>query len=48
MMVGKAAVGKREKEEEGGRRGGKARVADQTAGMDGTGFHTLKYLSVGA
>ena len=33
MMVGKAAVGKREKEEEGGRRSGKARVADQTAGM---------------
>jgi hypothetical protein len=34
MMVGKAAVGKREKEEEGGgRRSGKARVADQTVGM---------------
>jgi len=32
MMVGKAAVGKREKEE-GGRRSWKARVADQTAGM---------------
>jgi hypothetical protein len=33
MMVEKAAVGRREKEEEGGRRSGKARVADQTAGM---------------
>jgi hypothetical protein len=32
MMVGKAAIGKREKEE-GGRRSGKARVVDQTAGM---------------
>jgi hypothetical protein len=32
MMVEKAAVGRREKEE-GGRRSGKARVADQTAGM---------------
>jgi hypothetical protein len=32
MIVEKAAVGKREKEE-GGRRSGKARVADQTAGM---------------
>jgi hypothetical protein len=35
MMV-KAAVGRgrrREKEEEGGRRSGKARVADQTADM---------------
>src|SRR2546423_6603455 len=30
---GKAAVGKREKEGEGGRRSGKARVADQTTGM---------------
>ena len=47
-MVGKAAVGKREKEEEGGRRSGKARVADQTAGMTERGFHALKYLSVGA
>jgi hypothetical protein len=28
MMVGKVAVGKRENEEEGGRRSGKARVAD--------------------
>jgi hypothetical protein len=32
MVVGKAAVGKREKEE-GGRRSGKARVVDQTEGM---------------
>jgi hypothetical protein len=32
-MVEKAAVGRREKEEEGGRRSEKARVADQTAGM---------------
>jgi hypothetical protein len=32
-MVGKAAVGKREKEGGGGRRSGKARIADQTAVM---------------
>ena len=32
MMVGTAAVGK-SKKEEGGRRSGKSRVADQTAGM---------------
>jgi hypothetical protein len=36
MMVEKAAVGRgrrRDKEREGGRRSGKAGVADQTAGM---------------
>jgi hypothetical protein len=33
MMVGKAAVGKREKEEGRRRRSGKARGADQTAGV---------------
>jgi hypothetical protein len=32
-QVERAAVGRREKEAEGGRRSGKARVADQTAGM---------------
>jgi hypothetical protein len=38
-------------EGEGGRRSGKARIVDQTAGMcghDGMGFHALKYLSVGS
>ena len=35
-------------EGEGGRRSGKARVVDQTAGMTERGFHTLKYLSVGS
>jgi hypothetical protein len=33
---------------EGRRRSGKARVADQTAGTTGTGFHALRYLSVGS
>jgi hypothetical protein len=33
MMVEKAAVRKREKEGEGGRRSGKTRVVDQTVGM---------------
>jgi hypothetical protein len=32
-MVEKAGVGRREKEEEGERKSGKARFADQTAGM---------------
>jgi hypothetical protein len=41
MAVVKAAVGKRK--EGGGRRSGKARVVDQTAGTTGTGFHALKY-----
>jgi hypothetical protein len=40
MMVGKVAVGKREKEE-GGRRSEKARVADQTAGMTERAFTPL-------
>jgi hypothetical protein len=41
MMVGKAAVGKREKEEEGGRKSGKVRVADQTAGITERAFTPL-------
>jgi hypothetical protein len=46
MMVEKAAVGKREKEGEGGRRSGKARVADQTAGMTERASTPLSNLSV--
>jgi hypothetical protein len=53
MMVEKAAVGRgrrREKKEgeEGGRRSGKARVADQTAGMMERVSTPFKYLSVGS
>ena len=48
MVVKNAAVGRRKKEEEGGRRNGKARVADQTAGMTERASTPLKYLSVGA
>jgi hypothetical protein len=41
MMVRKAAIGKREKEEEGGRRSRKVRVADQTAGITERAFTPL-------
>jgi hypothetical protein len=47
MMVEEGGRWKREKEG-GERRSGKARVADQTVGMMGMGFHALKYLSVGS
>jgi hypothetical protein len=41
--------GRWKKEEgEGGRRSGRARVTDQKYRFDGTGFHALKYLSVGS
>ena len=50
MIVEKAAVRKRE-EEEGGRRREKKRESTRywsTCKHEGTGFHALKYLSVGS